>query len=45
MSKVTLGYWRVRGRGQVPRLLLVYTGAVWEDVQYTQPQQWFGGDR
>jgi glutathione S-transferase len=44
-SKVTLGYWRVRGRGQVPRLLLAYTGAVWEDVQYTSPEQWFGNDK
>ncbi len=29
MEKVTLGYWAIRGRGQVPRLLLAYTGAVW----------------
>lgn len=44
-NKVTLGYWRVRGRGQVPRLLLAYTGATWEDVQYTSPEQWFGNDK
>jgi glutathione S-transferase len=44
-GKVTLGYWRVRGRGQVPRLLLAFTGAVWEDVQYTAPEQWLGGDK
>jgi len=35
----------MRGRGQVPRLLLAYTGAVWQDVQYTQPDQWFGADK
>lgn len=45
MNKVSLGYWRMRGRGQVPRLLLVYTGATWEDIQYSAPEQWFGGDR
>lgn len=45
LNKVTLGYWRIRGRGQIPRLLLAYTGAVWEDVQYTSPVQWFGGDK
>lgn len=45
MNKVSLGYWRMRGRGQVPRLLLVYTGATWEDIQYSAPEQWFGGDK
>lgn len=44
-SKVSLGYWRIRGRGQVPRLLLAYTGAIWEDVQYTTPEQWLNGDK
>jgi hypothetical protein len=44
-KKVTLGYWAIRGRGQVSRLLLAYTGAVWEDVKYTEPAQWFNGDR
>ncbi len=45
MSKVTLGYWKIRGRGQVPRLLLAYTNAFWEDVQYTAPEQWFAADK
>lgn len=44
-QKVTLGYWGIRGRGQIPRLLLAYTGAVWEDVKYTDPTQWFGADK
>lgn len=26
-------------------MLLAYTGAVWEDIQYTSPEQWFGGDK
>lgn len=45
MSKVTLGYWYVRGRAQIPRLLLAYTEADWEDVQYTKPEEWFGKDK
>lgn len=44
-NKITLGYWGIRGLGQVPRLLLAYTGAIWEDVKYTAPEQWFGGDK
>lgn len=28
-SKITLGYWNLRGRGQVLRLLLAYTGLEW----------------
>lgn len=42
---IKLGYWKIRGRGQIPRLLLSYTGATWEDVQYTGPDQWFGKDK
>lgn len=34
-EKLTFGYWGTRGLGQVSRLLLAYTGAVWEDVKYT----------
>ena len=45
MSKVRLGYWYVRGRGQIPRLLLAYTEADWEDVHYTKPEDWFGKDK
>jgi glutathione S-transferase len=41
-----LGYWNIRGRGQVPRLLLAYTGLNWEDVVYKDASQWFGiGDK
>ena len=38
-DKITLGYWGIRGLGQVPRLLLAYTGAVWEDVKYISKEQ------
>ena len=44
-GKVKLGYWGIRGRGQVPRLLLAYTNALWEDVRYAAPPEWFGADR
>lgn len=29
-EKIKLGYWGIRGRGQVLRLLLTYTGLEWE---------------
>lgn len=44
-NKVSLGYWGLRGRGQIPRLLLAYTGELWENVQYVKPEQWKGGDK
>lgn len=30
-NKYILGYWGIRGRGQVLRLLLAYTGLDWKD--------------
>lgn len=33
-GKIKLGYWELRGRGQVLRLLLAYSGLEWEDVKY-----------
>ena len=35
----------MRGRAQVPRLLLAYTGMKFTNKQYTSPEQWFGGDK
>lgn len=34
MDQIKLGYWKVRGRAQISRLLLAYTEADWVDVQY-----------
>jgi hypothetical protein len=34
-DKIILGYWAIRGLGQVSRLLLAYTGSTWEDFKYT----------
>ena len=28
-NQFVLGYWKLRGRGQVPRLLLAYSGLNW----------------
>jgi glutathione S-transferase len=46
-EKLILGYWSLRGLGQVSRLLLTYTGANWEEVRYTQEQRekWFEKDK
>lgn len=45
-SKVKLGYWKIRGRGQVLRHLLAYTGLPWEEKTYDQPGEWFAiGDK
>lgn len=35
IAKFKLGYWKVRGRGQVPRLLLAYSGVDFEECNYT----------
>ena len=45
MNKLTLGYWKARGRGQVPRLLLAYTDTQFEDVQYKDSKEWEGEDK
>lgn len=44
-NSIVLGYWGLRGRGQVPRLLLAYTGMKFTNKKYTAPEQWFGGDK
>lgn len=45
-NKIVLGYWAIRGRGQVLRHLLAYSGLEWEDNVYTGPEKWFGnGDK
>lgn len=41
----TIGYWGIRGKGQIPRLLLAYTGTKFHAKNYTAPEQWFGGDK
>jgi glutathione S-transferase len=42
---IKLGYWGIRGQGHVARLLLAYSGLKWENVAYTDHNQWFGVDK
>lgn len=44
-SQVTLGYWGIRGLGQVPRLLLTYTKANWKEKTYSDRNAWFNQDK
>ena len=45
-TPIRLGYWKFRGRGQVIRHLLAYTGLSWEEKTYDQPGDWFAiGDK
>lgn len=44
-TNITLGYWPLRGRGQVPRLLLAYTGLKWTNKAYTNREEWFTQDK
>jgi len=42
---VIVGYWGIRGLGQVARLLLAYNGVDFENHQYTSPDLWFNQDK
>jgi len=42
---VKLGYWGIRGLGQIPRLLLNYSGVEFENCTYTVPDKWFKDDK
>jgi len=46
-NPVTYGYWGVRGRGHVGRLLLAYTGINFIDKDYTIQDrgEWFEKDK
>ena len=44
-SEITLGYWGIRGLGQVPRLLLSYTKANWKSKVYADRDSWFTKDK
>ena len=44
-NNLSLNYWGIRGLGQVPRLLLEYTGAQWDDVIYESRDKWFQKDK
>ena len=40
-----LGYWGIRGLAQINRLLLHCSGVEFENVQYTNPDNWFKDDK
>lgn len=44
-NRVKLAYWGLRGRGQIPRLLLAFCGIEFEDYHYTNKEKWFGEDK
>jgi glutathione S-transferase len=44
-SGVNFGYWNLRGRGALPRLVLEYTGTKYDEKRYNKPEEWFGGDK
>ena len=39
------GYWKIRGLGQVPRLVLAYTGQEFTEEQYEGREKWFDEDK
>lgn len=45
MQKVTLGYWKIRGLGQISRHLLTYTDTDFQEVQYEGQDKWFKEDK
>ena len=45
MGKMRLGYWKIRGLGQLPRLLAAYTGVDLEETQYTEWNKWHGEEK
>lgn len=37
---ITLGYWKIRARGEILRLLMNYLNLEYEEKNYT-PKEWF----
>ena len=44
-NKVTLAYWGVRGYGQLARYTLEAAGAQYNEIKYSDPNQWFQTDK
>eukprot|EP01016_Furgasonia_blochmanni_P004222 TRINITY_DN11636_c0_g1_i1.p1 TRINITY_DN11636_c0_g1~~TRINITY_DN11636_c0_g1_i1.p1 ORF type:complete len:218 (-),score=62.04 TRINITY_DN11636_c0_g1_i1:122-775(-) len=42
---VTLGYWGIRGLGEIARLLLELTETPYTDKRYTNHEEWFATDK
>ena len=41
MSGIHMGYWKIRGLGELVRLTLNYLKQDYEDEQFETPEQWF----
>jgi hypothetical protein len=39
-DRLVLGYWAIRGRGQILRHLLAYTGVEYEEKIYKAPEEY-----
>mmetsp|Transcript_72175 Transcript_72175/g.83848 ORF Transcript_72175/g.83848 Transcript_72175/m.83848 type:complete len:221 (+) Transcript_72175:20-682(+) len=44
-NKLTLGYWAIQGLAQPTRFLLAYHKVDFEDKGYSDPKEWFAGDK
>ncbi|KAL4450295.1 hypothetical protein ABPG74_009001 [Tetrahymena malaccensis] len=44
-SQITLGYWNIRGLGQLSRYLLEYTGLKYKEKRYQKLEEWFQKDK
>jgi len=44
-TTLTLGYWGIRGRSEIIRVLLEYTGLKYTEKQYADHKEWFGEDK
>lgn len=44
-SSLVLGYWSMRGLGEVVRLFLEYLGQQYSEVKYVDRTKWFDEDK
>jgi glutathione S-transferase len=44
-SSIVLGYWSIRGLGEVVRLFLEYLGLKYDEVKYADRAKWFEEDK
>ena len=44
-SKLTIGYWGIKGRGEILRVLSEYMGLPYENKLYSDANDWFGKDK
>jgi len=42
---IKIGYWGIKARGEIPKTVATYVGIPFEEVDYMQPEKWFGDDK